>query len=65
MHAEFGRSEAQETEFTQKEQKEQKEMSASHVATCQQQRVRQLTKGLMRTMFQVMHGPCQHSEFLN
>ncbi|PBC63582.1 hypothetical protein BKI49_12375 [Streptomyces sp. Tue6028] len=43
----------------------QEEMSASHAATCQQQRVRQLTNRLMSRMFLVIGGPCQHSEFLN
>lgn len=43
----------------------QEEMSASHAATCQQQRVRQLTIGLMSRMFLVKRNSCQHSEFLN
>ena len=43
----------------------QQEMSASHAATCQQQRVRQLTIGLMVMMFLADGDPCQYSEFLN
>jgi hypothetical protein len=58
-----GQAKAGEGEFT------QEEMSASHAATCQQQRVRQLTIKLtirlMSRMFPVIEGPCQHSEFLN
>lgn len=54
-----GHKKAQERKFT------QEEMSASHAATCQQQRVRQLTNGLMSRMFPVIGYPCQHSEFLN
>jgi len=54
-----GQGKPREREFT------QEEMSASHAATCQQQRVRQLTNRLMNSMFLVIHDPCQHSEFLN
>jgi len=54
-----GRQTAGEKEFT------QQEMSASHAATCQQQRVRQLTIGLMTMMLLAYGDPCQYSEFLN